>query len=263
MPITQLPWRLPSSCNTSALAGPSRNTLITVSHPLAPSGSALMASAPASSRVWHFSGVRFHTFKLWPCSSSLRPMQPQQASSKQCNAGHGARCDSDVTADAFPAHQAPRGCSSDARLANSSPAFHHSHALASLCCPLCGNPELAASSSLFAAAEAHPNHHWQNRRAALEMPVVRDYPDGYGTAATACAPTSARRSPAVGNLDPQAAQRRCNIGRLIGGLAGGGLGYAASRDDGRAWAIPLGALLGSQVGCPVAQGQGPFGGLGY
>ena len=64
-------------------------------------------------------------------------------------------------------------------------------------------------------------------------------------------------------LDAQAAQRRCNIGRLIGGLAGGGLGYAASRQDGRAWAIPLGALLGSQVGCPVAQGQGPFGGLGY
>ena len=64
-------------------------------------------------------------------------------------------------------------------------------------------------------------------------------------------------------LDPQAAQQRCNIGRLIGGLAGGGLGYAASRQDGRAWAIPLGALLGSQVGCPVAQGQGPFGGLGF
>ena len=64
-------------------------------------------------------------------------------------------------------------------------------------------------------------------------------------------------------LDPVTAQRRCNVGRLIGGLAGGGLGYAASRQDGRAWAIPLGALLGSQVGCPVAQGQGPFGGLGF
>ena len=132
--------------------------------------------------------------------------------------------------------------------------------------PLAGTLSLLASSSLFAAAEAHPNHHWQNRRAALqEMPVVRDYPDGYGTAAQ----LPVRRAPerrvaGTGQLlDPQAAQRRCNIGRLIGGLAGGGLGYAASRQDGRAWAIPLGALLGSQVGCPVAQGQGPFGGLGY
>ena len=50
--------------------------------------------------------------------------------------------------------------------------------------PCVGTLSLLASSSLFAAAEAHPNHHWQNRRAALEeMPVVRDYPDGYGTAA--------------------------------------------------------------------------------
>lgn len=132
--------------------------------------------------------------------------------------------------------------------------------------PFAGTLSLLASSSLFAAAEAHPNHHWQNRRAALEeMPVVRDYPDGYGAAAQ----LPVRRAPVrrvarSGQLlDPQAAQRRCNIGRLIGGLAGGGLGYAASRQDGRAWAIPLGALLGSQVGCPVAQGQGPFGGLGY
>ena len=132
--------------------------------------------------------------------------------------------------------------------------------------PCAGTLSLLASSSLFAAAEAHPNHHWQNRRAALqEMPVVRDYPDGYGTAAQLPVRRAPLRRVARSGqlLDPQADQRRCNIGRLIGGLAGGGLGYAASRDDGRAWAIPLGALLGSQVGCPVAQGQGPFGGLGY
>ena len=131
--------------------------------------------------------------------------------------------------------------------------------------PFAGTLSLLASSSLFAAAEAHPNHHWQNRRAALEeMPVVRDYPYGYGTAAqlpVRRAPQPVARNGVV--LDPVAAQRRCNIGRLIGGLAGGGLGYAASRQDGRAWAIPLGALLGSQVGCPVAQGRGPLGGLGY
>ena len=131
--------------------------------------------------------------------------------------------------------------------------------------PCVGTLSLLASSSLFAAAEAHPNHHWQNRRAALEeMPVVRDYPDGYGTAAQLPVRRVPQRVARNGVLlDPAVAQRRCNIGRLIGGLAGGGLGYAASRDDGRAWAIPLGALLGSQVGCPVAQGQGPFGGLGF
>ena len=47
-------------------------------------------------------------------------------------------------------------------------------------------------------------------------------------------------------------------GRLIGGLAGGGIGYMASRKDGRSWAVPLGALLGTQMGCPLAQGRGPL-----
>jgi hypothetical protein len=54
------------------------------------------------------------------------------------------------------------------------------------------------------------------------------------------------------------AARRCNIGRLVGGLVGGGIGYAASRDDGRAWAIPLGALLGTQMGCNVGVGNPPL-----
>lgn len=51
--------------------------------------------------------------------------------------------------------------------------------------------------------------------------------------------------------------RRCNTGRLVGGLLGGGAGYIASQDEGRAWAVPLGALLGSQVGCNVGAGRGP------
>lgn len=58
--------------------------------------------------------------------------------------------------------------------------------------------------------------------------------------------------------EAQALQQRCSIGRLLGGVIGGGLGYAASRDDGRTWAVPLGALLGSQVGCNAGQGRGPL-----
>ena len=56
----------------------------------------------------------------------------------------------------------------------------------------------------------------------------------------------------------QQQQRDCNRGRLIGGIVGGGLGYVASRDDGRSWAVPLGALLGSQVGCSTGSGRGPL-----
>jgi hypothetical protein len=57
--------------------------------------------------------------------------------------------------------------------------------------------------------------------------------------------------------DAQQQQRTCQIGRLVGGLVGGGVGYAASRQDGRSWAVPLGALLGTQVGCNAAIGKGP------
>jgi hypothetical protein len=59
-------------------------------------------------------------------------------------------------------------------------------------------------------------------------------------------------------LTPEQQAQRCNTGRLIGGLGGGAVAYAMSRDEGRAWAIPLGALLGSQVGCNAAAGRGPL-----
>jgi outer membrane lipoprotein SlyB len=52
--------------------------------------------------------------------------------------------------------------------------------------------------------------------------------------------------------------RRCNIGRLVGGVGGGGLGYAASRQDGRSWAVPLGALLGQQMGCNISSSKAPL-----
>jgi len=74
------------------------------------------------------------------------------------------------------------------------------------------------------------------------------YGDRYGS-------NPAQMDPAL--LEAQLAQR-CNIGRLVGGLMGGGLGYAASRQDGRSWAVPLGALLGQQMGCSVGAGRTPL-----
>ena len=58
--------------------------------------------------------------------------------------------------------------------------------------------------------------------------------------------------------EAQALQQRCSIGRLVGGVIGGGIGFAASRDQGRTWAVPLCALLCSQVGCSAGQGRGPL-----
>ena len=43
----------------------------------------------------------------------------------------------------------------------------------------------------------------------------------------------------------------CSDGKIAGGLLGGGIGAAISRGDGRWWAIPLGAVLGSSIGCEI------------
>ena len=46
----------------------------------------------------------------------------------------------------------------------------------------------------------------------------------------------------------------CSDGKIAGALLGGGAGAAMSREDGRWWAIPLGAVLGSKIGCEAAGG---------
>ena len=46
----------------------------------------------------------------------------------------------------------------------------------------------------------------------------------------------------------------CSDGKIAGGLLGGGLGAAISRGDGRWWAIPLGAVVGSHIGCDLNGG---------
>ena len=46
----------------------------------------------------------------------------------------------------------------------------------------------------------------------------------------------------------------CTDGKIAGALLGGGLGAALSRGDGRWWAIPVGAVVGSGIGCDIDGG---------
>ena len=46
----------------------------------------------------------------------------------------------------------------------------------------------------------------------------------------------------------------CTDGKIAGGLLGGGAGAALSRGDGRWWAIPLGVVIGSHIGCDIDGG---------
>ena len=57
-------------------------------------------------------------------------------------------------------------------------------------------------------------------------------------------------APNVGGIDDNS----CVEGAVLGGILGGGAGAAASRGDGRWWAIPLGVVGGSMLGCQVDGG---------
>ena len=46
----------------------------------------------------------------------------------------------------------------------------------------------------------------------------------------------------------------CTDGRVAGAILGGGVGAALSRDEGRWWAIPLGVVTGSAIGCDIDGG---------
>ena len=53
---------------------------------------------------------------------------------------------------------------------------------------------------------------------------------------------------------PKVDDNSCIEGAVLGGILGGGIGAAASRGDGRWWAIPLGIVGGSMVGCQADGG---------
>ena len=46
----------------------------------------------------------------------------------------------------------------------------------------------------------------------------------------------------------------CTDGKIAGALIGGGAAAAMSRGDGRWWSIPLGAVVGSSIGCDIDGG---------
>jgi len=119
---------------------------------------------------------------------------------------------------------------------------------------------LLLSSLVFAAPPAAQAYPLQPSpyRAADPWAYGDMVSDGGEALPPAAAPAPLPGPYATQPYSPVQLAQRCNTGRLLGGLLGGGLGYGLSRQDGRAWAVPLGALLGSQVGCSAAVGRGPL-----
>ena len=67
-------------------------------------------------------------------------------------------------------------------------------------------------------------------------------------------PAPVATSPVPPQKEHQTDYNSCIEGSIIGGIAGGGLGAALSRGDGRWWAIPTGIVGGALVGCQVDGG---------
>ena len=66
--------------------------------------------------------------------------------------------------------------------------------------------------------------------------------------------SSERRESTVTRTYEEYDTNDCSDGKIAGGLLGGGAAAAMSRGDGRWWAIPLGIVVGSHIGCDAAGG---------
>ncbi len=79
----------------------------------------------------------------------------------------------------------------------------------------------------------------------LEVPCHHNYSIGSGNSRT-----YRRHVTVYEDVDTNS----CAEGSLLGGILGGGIGAAASRKEGRLWAIPLGVVSGAMLGCQIDGG---------
>ena len=63
-----------------------------------------------------------------------------------------------------------------------------------------------------------------------------------------------RPSPPIWQREPSPDGNECSEGAILGGILGGGAAAAISQGDGRWWAIPLGIVSGSVIGCDIDGG---------
>tara|TARA_R100000458_G_scaffold18913_1_gene16507 strand:+ start:591 stop:1121 length:531 start_codon:yes stop_codon:yes gene_type:complete len=66
--------------------------------------------------------------------------------------------------------------------------------------------------------------------------------------------TRPTRTTVIRERTPSPDGNECQEGAILGGILGGGAGAALSQGDGRWWAIPLGIVGGSIIGCDIDGG---------
>ena len=87
------------------------------------------------------------------------------------------------------------------------------------------------------------------------IPGTRDNPGYIKTYnETVAVPCRNSRSSVIRETTVQYDNNDCSDGKIAGALLGGGAAAAMSRGDGRWWAIPLGVVTGSAIGCDLNGG---------
>ena len=69
-----------------------------------------------------------------------------------------------------------------------------------------------------------------------------------------CYPRRTERPTIIRERTPSPDGNECSEGAILGGILGGGAAAAISQGDGRWWAIPLGVVGGSVIGCDIDGG---------
>ena len=86
------------------------------------------------------------------------------------------------------------------------------------------------------------------------VPGTRDNPGYIKTYNETVEVPCSNRSSVIRETTVQYDNNDCTDGKIAGALLGGGAAAAMSRGDGRWWAIPLGVVTGSAIGCELDGG---------
>ena len=121
---------------------------------------------------------------------------------------------------------------------------------------------IGVTSTPAFAGHGHKSVHYEKYCYKNVEKYIPGYVNSYGQWVGGYVKTNRKRVPCgyhshrqyVPQNQHQTDNNSCIEGSILGGIAGGGLGAALSRGDGRWWAIPTGIVGGALVGCQVDGG---------
>ena len=106
----------------------------------------------------------------------------------------------------------------------------------------------------YQAGYSHERKCYRSEYREEYVPGTRDNPGYIKTYNETVEVPCSNRSSVIRETTVQYDNNDCTDGKIAGALLGGGAAAAMSRGDGRWWAIPLGVVTGSAIGCDLDGG---------